>query len=74
MIILASLTMNEGEKANKDVHDGIYLTSVKNDKKLMKRIQIFLLQLQHFNANISCGLFRVDWKVMMMVSSKIVRF
>lgn len=68
VLTISTLTMNEGERALKDIHDGIFLTSAKYNRKIIKTVHICLLQLQHFNANISCGLFRIDWKVMMMVS------
>ncbi|CAG9812187.1 unnamed protein product [Chironomus riparius] len=67
MIYASNLTMNEGEKTLKDIHCRIYLTSVKYDIKIMERVQLFLLQLQHFNANVSCGLFRIDLKIITML-------
>lgn len=65
IILISKLTMNEGERTLKVLHDGIVEIY---DQKRMKRLQIFIMQLQHFNANISCGLFRIDWGVIMMVS------
>lgn len=68
IITAASLTMNEGEKTLTILHEGIFKEIEVHDGKLMKRFQIFLLQLEHFNVNITCGFFIFDWKVFMMVN------
>ncbi|CAG9812188.1 unnamed protein product [Chironomus riparius] len=59
----SNYVMKESRKTLKVLHSGIY-----NDKKIKKgkMIQILLLQVQHFNAKISCGLFKLDWKAVMI--------
>ncbi|KAL7015676.1 hypothetical protein ACKWTF_016592 [Chironomus riparius] len=68
IIIISSLTMKEGIRTKEVIHDQICKTRVSLDKKIFTRFQLFLMQLDHFNANISCGFFKLDWKVLMMVS------
>ena len=68
MLVTSSFTMNESRRALNVSHVGIYKGMRIKNKNTMRRIQIFLLQVQHYNANISCGLFRLHWKAIMMVS------
>jgi len=37
------------------------------NEKILKRYQIFLIQLDHLNAEVSCEFFTLDWKALMMV-------
>lgn len=60
----STMTMNEGKRTLAKVHEGIY--GCKGRK--LKRFQILLIQLQHNNAEVSCGFFRFDWKLLMTVS------
>lgn len=68
----ANIATSEGEKTLTVIHEGIYKSVQNYDTKKYKKIQILLLQLQHFNVNISCGFYKLDWKVMMMVSQILV--
>ncbi|KAL7015678.1 hypothetical protein ACKWTF_016594 [Chironomus riparius] len=74
IIIVCALTKQEGMKTINVLHDKISKEVVIWDRKTMKRYQIFLIQLDHFNVNDSCGLFRLDWKVLMMFLGSVTSF
>lgn len=63
----SSLTANEGERTLAVLHTGIYGPRLRHDENRKRKFQILLLQLQHFNVNITCGFYRLELKVMMMV-------
>lgn len=63
-----SLTMKQGKRTENVLHQGIFKGFRKNQGKVMQRKQIFLMQMQHFNAKTTAGLFVLEWKVLMMVS------
>ncbi|KAL7015672.1 hypothetical protein ACKWTF_016589 [Chironomus riparius] len=63
----SSYTTSEGENTLAVLHVEIYRKPQVYDKRRIQKFQIILLQLQHFNVNVSCGFYRLDWKVMMMV-------
>ena len=68
IIVVCTFTMREGERIVEVLHENIYKEIKILDRIIMKRVQIFLIQLDHFGVSISCGFFRLDWKVLMMVS------
>ena len=68
----ASFVTNEGEKTLAVLHEGIYKRIRKQDISVIRKLQIFLLQIQHFNVNISCGFYRLEWKIMMQVFIEII--
>jgi len=68
IIVVCTFTMREGERIVEVLHENIYKEIEILDSKIMKRFQIFLIQLDHFDVSISCGFFKLDWKVLIMVS------
>lgn len=65
IIGICSVTTSEREMALRTVHKNVYEGG---GLRKLKRVQLALLQMQHNNAKISCGLFEIDWKLMMMVN------
>lgn len=67
MISTSSLTMKEGKKTFKILHDrinrGVDVLSV----KALRRYQLLFMQIEHFPTDLSCGLLVIDWKVLMKV-------
>lgn len=68
MLGTSNLIMKESRKTLEMMHSGILSYIKFKNRKILRRIQVLLLQIQQYNANISCGLFKLDWKALMMVS------
>ena len=64
----SSYVTKESRKTLEILNFGIYNEERLKKKETMRRIEILLLQIQHFNAKISCGFFKLDWKAVMLVS------
>lgn len=65
---ISSVLMSSGQKAVAMLPERFFGGVENVEGKFLRRIQIFHLQLQHACVNISCGFFKLDWKVLMMVS------
>ncbi|KAL7015670.1 hypothetical protein ACKWTF_016587 [Chironomus riparius] len=63
----ASIMTNEGEKILAVFHKGIFKQNWTQKTGVLGKFHVFLLQIQHSNVNISCGLYKLEWKVMMKV-------
>jgi len=73
IIVTSTVTMKEGLRTIEVIHELICMKKESIDKKTSTRFQLLLLQLNHFNASVSCGFFILDWEVLMMVSLVIVQ-
>lgn len=66
-VVIASVAVKEGGRTTEILGQilikGFGIERCEN----LKILRIFMLQLKHFNLNVTCGFFDIDWKVFMMV-------
>ena len=68
VIAFSTLLATEESKMIQIINEIIHKKKEFFNEKILKRFQIFLMQLDHLNAKVSCEFFTLDWKTLMMVS------
>lgn len=65
---ISSFTVKSGWNSMRIIHEEVFRELRDGNEKEMRRIQMFLMQLQHYNVKLSCGFYDFNWKAVMIVS------